>query len=224
VIELFAEGDIGTNLSSRRSDADTAPDLYRRHEVAGAAHADPWEARSFANDADRLRATGEASPPALACQPAGVPDTDFPARLAINAAWRHLDAWVRHGTVPPRSQPLQLRMPVALPFDPERAFVTDAAGNAIGGVRSPLVDVPAARYVGAKTGAFSCMFDGYMYPFDAARLQQLHGSGRDYVRRVEASARELRRQAWLTAEDAREVVSQARERIPSFPANGAKGR
>ncbi|MFM1885737.1 MAG: hypothetical protein RL026_894, partial [Pseudomonadota bacterium] len=224
VIELFAEGDIGTNLSSRRPDADTAPDLYRRHEVAGAAHADPWEARSFANDADRLRATGEASPPALACQPAGVQDTDFPARLAINAAWRHLDAWVRHGTVAPHSQPLQLRMPVALPFDPERAFVTDAAGNAIGGVRSPLVDVPAARYVGAKTGAFSCMFDGYMYPFDAARLQQLHGSGRDYVRRVEASARELRRQAWLTAEDAREVVSQARERIPSFPANGAKGR
>jgi streptogramin lyase len=216
VIELFAEGDVGTNLASRRPDSDRAPDLYRRHEVAGAAHADAWEARSFANSADVRRATGEGAPAALACLPAGVMDTDFPARHAINAAWRHLDAWVRRGKEAPRSQPLQLRSPVVAPFDPERAFVTDDFGNARGGVRSPLVDVPVARYVGAKTGAFSCMFDGYMYPFDATRLREAHGSSQRYLRRVRESASALRREGWLTAEDEREIVSDARARAMSF--------
>jgi streptogramin lyase len=184
--------------------------------VAGAAHADPWEARSFANATDARRATGPDSTPPLACLPTGVQDTDFPARHAINAAWRQLDDWVRRGLPPPRAQPLQLRMPAVSPFDPERAFVTDEAGNALGGVRSPLVDVPVARYVGAKTGSFSCMFDGYLYPFDGSRLRQLHGSAKNYVRRVKASARDLRRSGWLTAEDAREIASEAAGRDVLF--------
>lgn len=212
VIELFAEGDIGTNIVSRRADSDLAPDLYRRHEVAGASHVDQWEQRSFANAADTLRATGQAPEPPLVCSPASVQDTDFPARLAINAAWRHLEDWVRRGCPAPHSAPLQLRMPLAAPFDPETAFVVDEAGNAVGGVRSPQVDVPLARYVGAKTGAFSCMFDGYMYPFDSERLRQMHDSSKAYVRDVQASARNLQREGWLTKEDRREVVAEARER------------
>jgi streptogramin lyase len=212
VIELFAEGDIGTNIVSRRSDSDQAPDLYRRFEVAGAAHVDPWEARSFANATDARRATSPDSAAPLACLPTGVQDTDFPARHAINAAWRQLDDWVRRGRPPPRAQPLQLRMPAVSPFDPERAFVTDESGNALGGVRSPLVDVPVARYVGAKTGSFSCMFDGYLYPFDGARLRQLYGNATNYLRRVKGSAHKLRRAGWLTAEDEREIVTEARSR------------
>jgi streptogramin lyase len=216
VIELFAQGDLGTNFISRRADSDRAPDLYRRYEVAGAAHVDPWEGRSFADAVDARRATGQEAGPPLACQPAGVQDTDFPARHAINAAWRHLDAWVRKASAAPRAQPLQMRVPLAEPFDPERAFFTDDVGNAKGGVRSPLVDVPVARYVGAKTGAFSCMFDGYMYSFDAAQLRQLHGDARQYLRRVQASAEQLRREGWLTAEDARELVAEARARDIAF--------
>ena len=216
VIELFAQGDLGTNFISRRADSDRAPDLYRRYEVAGAAHVDPWEARSCANAADTRRATGQDPAPPLACQPTGVQDTDFPARNAINAAWRHLDAWVQRGKPAPRAQPLQMRMPPATPFDPERAFFTDDVGNAKGGVRSPLVDVPVASYVGAKSGAFSCMFDGYLYPFDSTRLRQLHGDGRQYLRRVQASADTLRREGWLTPEDAREIVAEARARDIAF--------
>jgi hypothetical protein len=211
VIEVFAEGDIGTNITSRRPDSDRAPDLYRRYEVAGAAHVDPWEARSFADAADTRRATGQDPAPPPACQPTGVLDTDFPARHAINVAWRYLDRWVRHGQPAPRAQPLLLRAPVISPFDPERAFTVDSVGNALGGVRSPLVDVPVARYVGAKTGAFSCIFEGYRYPLDAQRLRQLYGSGGQYLRRVQASARGLQRQGWLTADDARELIDQARE-------------
>jgi len=212
VIELFAEGDIGTNIVSRRPDADRAPDLYRRYEVAGAAHTDSWEDLSFPGAADMQRATGLASAVAESgCQPAGVVDSDFPARHAMNAAWRHLDAWVRHGRLPPRATWLTLRTPVLQPFDPERAFATDAQGNARGGVRSPLVDVPTARWVGAKTGAFNCMFSGYRYPFGPAQLAQLYDSHATYVARVRASASALRRAGWLTAEDAAEIVHAAED-------------
>lgn len=220
VIELFAEGDIGTNIVSRRADSDMAPDLYRRYEVAGASHVDQWETRSFAGVADVLRATGQQAEPPLVCQPAGVLDTDFPARLAINAAWRHLDAWVQTGSVAPHAEPLQLHTPASTPFDPETAFVTDAAGNARGGVRSPQVDIPVARYVGAKTGAFSCMFDGYMYPFDRERLRQLYGSGSEYLRRVQDSARRLQSQGWLTPEDGNELVEEARNRAEMLFTDG----
>lgn len=211
VIELFAQGDLGTNLTSRRHDSDRAPDLYRRYEVAGASHVDPWEERAFANAADRQRATGEGPAPPLACLPAGVLETDFPARHAINAAWRHLDLWVRRGKPAPRAPPLALHAPLASPFDPERAFLVDEVGNALGGVRSPLVDVPVARYVGAKTGAFSCMFEGYRYLLSARQLRQRYGSHAQYLRQLQASARSLQRQGWLTAEDARELIDQARD-------------
>jgi virginiamycin B lyase len=222
VIELFAEGDIVTNVVSRRADSDAAPDLFRRYEVAGAAHSDAWEARSFADAADTGRAIGSpasaASATPAACQPTGVQDTDFPARHAIDAAWHHLETWTRTGRAPPRAPQLQLRTPVAEPFDPEHAFVTDAAGNAKGGVRSPLVDVPVARYIGAKTGAFACIFDGYMYPFDAARLRQLYGSAAEYLRRVQDSARQIGRAGWLTAADEREIIATARDQARKFGA------
>lgn len=219
VIELFAEGDIGTNQVSRRPDSDAAPDLYRRYEVAGAAHADAWETYSFAGAADLRRAIGaDALPGASGCRPEGVVDTTFPARHAMNAAWRHLEAWVRHGRAAPRAARLELRAAAGGPFDPETAFETDAAGNARGGVRSPLVDVPLARYVGAKTGSFSCMFDGYEYRFDAARLRALHGSHARYLQRVRASARQLQRAGWLTPDDAREIVAEAAAAAPRFTA------
>ena len=76
-------------------------------------------------------------------------------------------------------------------------------------MRTPAVDVPLARYVGAKTGAFRCMFEGYRYPFDAARLTRLYPTRADYVEKVRASAERLQRDRWLTEADAAEIVRDA---------------
>jgi hypothetical protein len=207
VIELFAQGDIGTNLASRRADADQAPDLYRRYEVAGAAHVDPWEARSFPSAEDMRRTTGQASADAEAdCQPKGVAPTDFPVRYVFDAAWRHLEAWVGDKRAAPRAPRLQVKDG---PFQPDGSFVTDAHGNALGGVRTPYVDVPTARWVGAKTGAFQCLFQGYKFPFDDATLKRLYPSHADYVAKVKASVGALREAGWLSAADGEEIVSEA---------------
>jgi hypothetical protein len=210
VIELFAEGDIGTNLATRRPDSDAAADRFRRYELAGAAHVDTYEQRGTPGSASLQRALGS---PALAGEPEDcAPDigskSDFPARMHFNAAWRNLEAWVRAGTAPPRGDPLRLRVDGGA-FDPATAFEKDAAGNAIGGVRHPHVDVPVARWVGAKVGSFSCMFHGYRLPLGQAELARRYPDRAAYVDQVRRRADQLVAQRWLTPEDRDELVAQA---------------
>jgi hypothetical protein len=209
VIEIFTQGDMGTNVVTRRADADSREDRFRRYEVAGAPHVDPWEERSFAKDADRNRANlrddRAAGPP---CQPVDVAPTDFPNRYVFDAAWRNLDLWVRTHVPAPHARPLELKAQTG-PFRPDSAFMSDPYGNAIGGVRSPVVEVPTARWVGAKTGGFSCLFVGYKVPFTPAQLLKLYPSEAAYRSRLKAAVARLRAERWLTAEDSQEIISDA---------------
>lgn len=216
VIEIFAEGDIGTNMATRRSDSDAAPDLFRRYEVAGAAHVDPFEMRSFPADADMKRAAGRISSDAEPdCQPQNVTMSDFPIRYVFNAAWRNLDAWVRKGIPAPRAEPLQLK-PDLKRFVPEAAFVLDAFGNARGGVRSTYVDVPTVRWVGSRSGSFRCMFYGYRIDVPSEELRRAYGDHASYVQKVRTRADELVAQRWLTPTDRAAVVREAEQAANPF--------
>ncbi len=209
VIELLTQGDMKTNVQTRRPDGDVFPDLFRRYEIAGAAHVDPWEDLSFATDADAARAHGRLHDnEAEVCSPKGVMPSDFPVRYVFDASWRNLDLWVRDGQAAPHAAPLELKSsPTALP--PDEAFVVDAFGNAKGGVRSPYVDVPTARWVGAKSGPFVCLFHGYKFPFAPEVLHRLYSSPAAYVRAVRASVDGLVAQGWLTSVDGAEIVKEA---------------
>jgi hypothetical protein len=213
VIELFAQGDLGTNLQTRRPDADGPEDLFRRYETPGAPHVDPWEQLSFASAADMSRIkSARGTIPQEGCQPQDVTMSDFPVRYVFNAAWRNLDRWVREGIAPPRASRVEIKPEVLAgsPFFPDRAFVTDEFGNALGGVRTPYVDVPTARWVGAKSGkAFQCMFFGYKYAFDEAKFRSLYGDRETYAKKVRASAARLESERWLTREDARAIVRES---------------
>jgi hypothetical protein len=212
VIELFAQSDIGTNIETRRPDSDKAPDLYRRYEVAGAPHVDPWEQKSFASEADTLRASGQADAIAEAnCEPKDVTPSDFPTRYVFDAAWRILDNWVRVGTPAPHAPRLELKPDAASHFLPDKSFVVDQFGNAKGGVRTPYVDVPTARWIGAKTPAFQCMFEGYKFAFDGSTLRKLYPTHDAYVAKVRRSAETLQRQKWLTPTDAAAIVQEAEQ-------------
>lgn len=212
VIELFAQGDLGTNVETRRPDSDVAPDFFRRYEVAGAAHTGPWEQLSFASEADMIRATGQPNRSAdTACEPKGVEPSDFPMRYVFNSAWRNLDRWVREGIAPPRARILAMKPADGAPFNPEAAFELDTYGNALGGVRTPYVDAPTARWIGAKTGSFQCMFQGYKYPFDRAKLSETYRSHAEYVAAVEASVASLEEQRWLTSADAAAIREDAKK-------------
>ncbi|MFL6606485.1 MAG: alpha/beta hydrolase domain-containing protein [Steroidobacteraceae bacterium] len=222
VIELFTQGDLKTNAGSRRPDSDTFPDLFRRYEVAGAAHVDPWEDLSFAAEEDAMRAHGRLQDnEAELCSPRGVTPSDFPNRYVFDAAWMNLDAWVRFGRLPPRAPPLAL-VASPSPLPPDQAFETDELGNAKGGVRTPYVDVPTARWVGAKSGPFVCLFHGYKFPFDSTRLRQLYGTREGYVKSVETSVKSLVTQRWLTPADGNSIIRDAqRTNLPPFDAPSA---
>src|SRR6202030_1956911 len=147
------ETDVAPRLDSgpaRQPDTDRV----RTWEVAGTAHADAYLVGAFAS--------------ALGC--------DFtvnqgPQHFVVQAALEALDRWIAHGTPPPTAPPLRLsdaHPPV---------IVRDSLGNALGGVRTPAVDVPIAALSGeAPPGAsILCSLFGSTVPFDAATLVDLYG-------------------------------------------------
>jgi hypothetical protein len=216
VIELFTQGDMKTNVPTRRPDSDIAPDLFRRYEVAGASHVDPYEDLSFAAPAEAARAHGRLDDnESQVCEPKNVTPGDFPVRYVFDAAWANLDAWVRERRPAPRAAPLELKAGPAATAPPDAAFVVDDSGNARGGLRTPYVDVPTARWVGAKSGPFVCLFHGYKFPFESARLHQLYGSQTGYVNSVRASVTSLVTQRWLTPADGAKIVQEAEQTSPA---------
>jgi hypothetical protein len=76
--------------------------------------------------------------------------SDFPVDMLVSGALLNLRRWVVEGVEPPRAERL-----VVLPDraagrcglrDEARPLRRDEHGNAVGGVRSPWVDVPIASY------------------------------------------------------------------------------
>jgi hypothetical protein len=91
----------------------------------------------------------------------------------------------------------------------------DAFGNALGGVRTPFLDVPTATYVPTDTVAhvttFSgfCILYGYSVPFSEDTLDSLYRNHGNYVFRVvNASTRLVLERFWLLP-DALDVLHQA---------------
>ena len=70
------------------------------------------------------------------------------------------------------------------------AIARDARGNALGGIRTPAVDVPISRLDGTLAPGKSviCSLFGSRAPFSAAKLQQLYPTHADYVAKVKGSA------------------------------------
>ncbi len=118
VLDVQSESDvIGLLNSVKARQPDT--DRFRLWEVAGTAHA----------DAHLLGPTAGA----LDC---GAPINAGPMHVVLKAALRQLDTWVRTGATPPEAPRLEVTGGDA----PQ--LRRDADGIALGGVRTPPVDVP----------------------------------------------------------------------------------
>ena len=124
VLEVQAEGDLTVLLESLPA---RQPDTghFRLWEVAGTSHADAHLLGPFVN--------------AIHC---GVPVNNASMHLVMKAAVHALQAWVDTGTPPPRAP----RIKVTSGHDPQ--VVRDADGIAVGGVRTPPVDVPVDVLLG----------------------------------------------------------------------------
>jgi hypothetical protein len=170
-------------------------DHVRVWEAAGTAHADAWMLGPFASAVD-----------------CGAPINDGPHRFVARAAIRHLVSWVAGGPPPPAADRL------AVEVDGRRvAFVRDADGLAVGGVRLPQVDVPVAALSGepGPSDSLMCQLLGSTAALPPGRLRELYPTEADYLARYAEAADRAVAAGFALAEDRDELLADARpERIP----------
>lgn len=190
VLQLETETDLGPLLQfSPARQPDTG--RLRTWEVAGTAHADAYLVGQFAS------AFGWEEP-----------INDGPHHWVAQGALAALVRWVDGGAEPAPSAPLEL----ASSSPP--VLARDELGNAVGGVRTPDVDVPVAALSGeAPPGAdeMRALF-GTTTPFDRATLRRLYGDRSGYLARYESRLDEVIGTGFLLGADRAELMARA-ERV-----------
>jgi hypothetical protein len=187
-------------------------DHLRLWEVAGAAHADSYLLLAAQSDTGALTAAEMARLIGTTVLPAPM-NTDVPINSGPQqhyvgqAGLRALERWVDEGHAPPRADRLQVE---------GDGFKTDEHGIALGGVRTPWVDVPVAVLSGlGQSGAGFAFLFGTTRPFDAAALAGLYPGGRDeYLVRFGAALDQAIGAGFLLQEDRKEIEELA---AASFP-------
>ena len=201
-------------------------DLFRVWELPGSAHINYHWTRyltaqltydhsngvSGSWDPEEAGAWGYQAPAHGAC----LPDNYYPASYSWGAALVALDDWVRTG-VAPESQPRLAR-------DADGVLLFDDYHNALGGVRSPFVDVPIATYYVAvgvtpalKTNAPEpCGLSGQQIPlkgstlvFDTEDLEKLYPTPEDYLEQFDAAVERALSAGTLLPEGAEDLRRRA---------------
>jgi hypothetical protein len=172
-IQLPTQYEVTNSVAWRRPDGNTPGDQFRAYEVAGMAHNESRDqAYSF---------TG--------CEG---PLSQFPYGALTFMGLQHLIDWT-YGIVPPPGQRLKTPGdggPIAL----------DDQGNALGGVRTAYLDVPATSITVPNAGPGLCYQTGSEKPLTNEQLRARYTSVDDYVSAFEARLAELTAQGWWPAE------------------------
>jgi hypothetical protein len=193
VVDVQTESDITSVLNSyaaRQPDSDH----FRLWEVPGTAHA----------DAHLIGSTGSS----IDC---GVPINNGPLHVVAKAALHALMTWIETGQAPAEAP----RVEVTAGASP--AITRDADGIAVGGIRTPPVDVPVATLSGqpGPNPSTICLLLGSTTPLPDARLRELYPSRADYQQRFEQGADAAVEAGFLLDEDRDALIDYAESsRIP----------
>ena len=166
VLDIQTETDVASILNSYAArQPDTA--RFRLWEVAGTAHADKHLLGAGVQYID-----------------CGVPVNDGPMHIVAKAAWHDLKAWIETG-----------KTPVVAPritVTPGATLAVERNGDAIalGGIRTPPVDVPVAAVSGqaGPNPSTICLLLGSTKPLTAARIAALYPSRAAYLKAYNANA------------------------------------
>jgi hypothetical protein len=126
--------------------------------------------------------------------PAGMKPYDKVNTPIIWGVWNNMYAWIEKGVPMPVSGRVQR--------DPKSAdgIARDSHGNALGGLRTPWVEVPDATYL-ARMSPKNPLQAG-MRPFDDEQMKSLYRSRARYVHLVNKGVDQLVRDRWIMAADA----------------------
>ena len=183
VFQVLSETDVRSPLG-RRPDSD----VFRRWEVAGAAHS------GYAGQVYRAPLAERDLGGATQYDCANPPFSRVPLGHVVSASYDHLASWAAGGAAPPSAPYLE--------FAPDGSKVRDELGLAQGGIQLSQVSVPIALNTGQNGGASFCVLFGTHVPFDDAQLDALYRNHGQYVSAVRAADRANVRAGYIVAADA----------------------
>jgi hypothetical protein len=191
VFQFQTETDVAGMLAflpARQADTDK----LRTWEVAGTAHAD-----QYIVDFNASMVTEGA----IQCSGAN----NGPQYRVIRAALHSLHLWMSDGKEPAKGEVLQT--------DAGGTLMKDEHGNALGGVRSPDVDVPIRTLSGdpspSAAGSFWCFLFGSTTPFTPDKLMTLYPTHDDYVSKVKDAALQAKQSGFLLEPEAQGFIEEA---------------
>ena len=164
------------SASIRRDDSDTAADRFRLYEIGGAPHA----AKIAGCDGD---------------------GSSFPVSAFVRAALLQLFHWAEDDLAPPRAPRIALAIDEAV-----AEAAVDRFGNAVGGVPSPFLNVPIARYEVHSTPGPLCKLAGREVPLSAQVLGDRYGDVDTYLAEFSASLDAIVQAGFLWAGDRAELL------------------
>ncbi len=201
VMVVQAEGDVINSIGVRQPDTPK----FRLWELAGTSHFDAYTLTVSTIDVgdgsgavamfDRMR-----NPPDVGC---GNKINAGPHHWLLQTAYSALDTWVRTGTGPAAGQPL-----VVASTGPT-VLARDWVGNALGGVRTPHVDVPIATLQGTNTGPGFCRLFGSTIPFTTQQLAALYPTHEAFVTQYASALDDAVTNGFILPEDAPELLAAA---------------
>jgi hypothetical protein len=198
VLVVETEGDLQPPLAYRLARQPDAERL-RVWEMAGTAHADDFligAGAAFFGIDWRINAG--------------------PQRYVIQAALRALTDWVGAGKPAPAAPPIQFEAS----NDQPPVIARDEAGNALGGVRTPLVDVPVATLSGeGPPGKLLSWLVGQTVPLPDAELLRRYGNHAGYLAAFTESLDQAVDAGFVLPEDRDPLLGQAAG--AAFPTEGA---
>jgi len=202
VIRIMSLGDFDSfnGLNNRREDSDDMNSRYRLYELAGSPHTTTWLRRKGRAKFPKtliLTERGANRPPQeMPAFEEGEKPNDFPNGIFFAGAFKNLYDWVRNGTAPPAGD--------RIATNADGSWVLDEHGNVVGGIRSPYVDVPIAKY-----GSKGLM--GFKIPFDGQKKKSLYDSHGTYVEMIIRETDKLVKNRWIQKSEAPEIIDEAKE-------------
>jgi Alpha/beta hydrolase domain len=222
VINVLLENNVLGALRDRREDSDAPADRFRLYEVPGTAHSGaPAYRWATATMADHEAAGGEVvarkfsaaiAPFTLEvplrdpqrCQPSEMISEQPAMTYTFHAAFANLDAWVRKGTPAPRAGRIEV-----VGEGRQAQIARDRFGNALGGLRTPYVEVPTATFHSEHGTGPGCGGNfGYAERFHWAQLDALYGSYANYVSRMSQAVDRAVKDRSLTESDGRKIKAE----------------
>jgi len=189
------------------ADTNTAGKKHAFWELAGSNHG--WEWQYLYGDAsaeDRVAAGFE--DPIFKAWSCGPNNPEVPLYMSEKALFEQLQRWIETGEPPSRAPRIQHSA-----LDPSDEFADrttyDGLGNALGGIRYPMVAAPVASFgVGHFFLTGGCP---EIVPFDGATLDALYPTRQNYLERYDAATALLLRQGFIRTEDVAKLRSIARK-------------